>query len=169
MHLILQPMTDGITIRKIQPEDNKSLALIIRNALEEFGANKPGTVYFDPTTDNLYQLFQQERSVYYVAVKEGAVVGGGGIYPTDGLPDDTCELVKMYLKPEVRGMGLGRMLIEKSLRFASEAGFKQVYLETMPELGNALKAYQKLGFEYISAPIGNSGHFGCELWMLKKL
>ena len=34
------------------------LAQIIRTSLAEFGANKPGTVYFDPTTDALYELFQ---------------------------------------------------------------------------------------------------------------
>ena len=160
---------NDITIRPIQPEDNAALALIIRKSLEEFGANKPGTVYFDPTTDDLYALFQQPRSIYYVALKDDQVLGGGGIYPTDGLPTDTCELVKMYLTPEARGLGLGRKLIEANLAFAEKAGFKNVYLETMPELKPALKAYQKLGFEYIPGPIGNSGHFGCELWMLKKL
>lgn len=159
----------AITIRPIAPGDNARLAHIVRTTLAEFGANKPGTVYFDPTTDALYQLFQQPRSVYYVAEKEGIIVGGGGIYPTQGLPPDTCELVKMYLIPEARGIGLGRQLIEKNLQYAKDQGFQYVYIETMPELKNALKAYEKLGFEYIHQPLGNSGHFGCELWMLKKL
>ena len=75
-------------------------------------------------------------------------VGGGGIYPTDGLAADTCELVKMYLLPEARGMGLGRELIEKSLTFAKEYGYQKVYLESMPELKQALKVYEKFGFEY---------------------
>ena len=39
----------------------------------------------------------------------------------------------------------------------------------MPELKLALRIYEKFGFEYLSAPIGNSGHFGCDLWMIKKL
>ena len=46
-----------VTIRTIQPADNPALAIIIRNALAEFGANKPGTVYYDATTDALYELF----------------------------------------------------------------------------------------------------------------
>lgn len=166
---IYKMMMEEVTIRPIQPGDNTALARVIRRCLEEFGANKPGTVYFDPTTDALFELFQQPRSVYYVALKGEEVLGGGGIYPTEGLPKDTCELVKMYLLPKARGIGLGRKLIEKSLEFARNAGFKKVYLETMPELSHALKAYQKLGFEYISAPMGHSGHFGCDLWMLKKL
>lgn len=158
-----------VTIRPIQPSDNEALARIIRNALEEFGANKPGTVYFDPSTDSLFELFQQPRSRYYVAENETGLLGGGGIYPTEGLPPDTCELVKMYLRPEARGLGLGRLLIEKSLEAAKEEGFAQVYLETMPELKNALVAYEKLGFRYLDGPMGNSGHFGCGLWMLKSV
>src|SRR5687768_15111549 len=109
-------------IRPIGPKDNSALAHIIRRALEEFGANHPGTVYYDASTDALYELFGEKNSAYFVAETDGEVVGGGGIFPTAGLPDDTCELVKMYLAPGSRGTGLGRALIERSLRFAEESG-----------------------------------------------
>jgi putative acetyltransferase len=159
----------NIRIRSIQLSDNPELAVIVRDTLTEFGANVPGTVYFDPTTDALFELFQVPKSAYFVAEADGKIWGGGGIYPTEGLPSNTCELVKMYLLPEVRGIGLGRSLIEKCLELAKAEGFEQVYLETLPELNLALKAYEKLGFEYLSAPMGDSKHFGCGLWMLKKL
>src|SRR5688500_16009363 len=157
---------EGFSIRTIEPGDNPALAQVVRNTLAEFGANKPGTVYFDPTTDALYEVFQKPGSVYYVVLKDDKIIGGGGVYPTDGLPADTCELVKMYLLPEARGLGLGRLLIEKCLQFAKESGYNKVYLETMPELKNALKVYEKMGFKYLDGPMGNSGHFGCELWMM---
>lgn len=156
---------NDLVIREIEPQDNPFLASLIRNTLTEFGANRPGTVFTDPTTDALYQLFRKENSIYYVAVLENRIVGGGGIYPTNGLPADTCELVKMYLSPAVRGRGLGKMLIEKCLAFAAKAGYRKVYLETMPELKQAVKVYEKFGFEYLDGPMGNTGHFGCELWM----
>ncbi len=159
----------NITIRSIQPSDNAALAVIIRRALEEFGANHPGTVYYDATTDALYELFREPGSGYFVALIDDKVVGGGGIFPTEGLPEGTCELVKMYLSPEARGAGLGKKLIETSLAFAKETGYKNVYLETMPELKQALKVYAHLGFNYLSAPMGNSGHTGCSLWMIKEL
>ena len=154
-------------IRTIVEADNMHIARIIRNTLAEFGANKPGTVYFDATTDDLYNLFRAPGSVYYIALVGDEIVGGAGIYPTAGLPADTCELVKMYLLPHVRGIGLGRTLIEKCLAFAKEAGYVNVYLETMPELKQALQAYKKMGFEYLDGPLGDSGHTGCSLWMLK--
>ena len=158
-----------IRIRDLQKEDNPVLAKIVRDTLAEFGANHPNTVYFDPTTDALFELFQKEKAVYNVAEVNGEVVGGGGIYPTEGLPTDTCELVKMYLYPQIRGIGLGTLLIKKCIDFAKQTGYQNIYLETMPELQQALKTYQKLGFEYIDHPMGNSGHFGCDLWMLKNL
>lgn len=161
---------ESFTIRQIEEKDNAAIAVIIRKTLEEFGANQPGTVYYDETTDALYQLFSQKPgSVYYVAENKNGIVGGGGIYPSDGLPADTCELVKMYLTKEARGIGLGKMLIQKALDFAKQAGYKNVYLETMPELQQALNTYAKFGFEYIDHALGNTGHFGCGLWMLKKL
>ena len=159
----------GIKLRTIQKEDNVQLAQIIRDTLTEFKANKPGTVYYDETTDQLFELFQKPGSIYYVALMDDEIVGGGGIYPSDGLPNGTCELVKMYLLPEARGIGLGKKIIEECLAFAKENGYLQVYIESMPELQNALKVYEKFGFKYISAPLGNTGHHGCEKWMLLSL
>ncbi len=108
----------SILIRQIQPSDNPFLSKIVKSTLAEFGANHPGTVYYDASTDALFELFQKEGAVYFVAELNGEIVGGGGIYPTDGLPNDTCELVKMYLLPQARGTGLGRTLIEKCIAFA---------------------------------------------------
>lgn len=158
---------EGITIRTIEEKDNAAIAAVIRKTLEEFSANHPGTVYYDASTDMLFQLFQQTpRSVYFIAEKDGQVLGGGGIFPSPGLPDDTCELVKMYLLPQVRGVGLGKKIIQQCIAFAKENGYQSIYLETMPELKQALKTYEKFGFEYIDHPMGATGHYGCELWML---
>ncbi len=156
-------------IRPIEPGDNVELAKVIRGALTEFGANKPGTVYFDPTTDALYELFRTPGSYYYVATIDQQVVGGCGIFPTDNLPEGTCELVKLYLAKEARGTGLGKQLMEESMRWAKENGYTQVYLESMPELAKAVSIYEKVGFKSLDGPLGNSGHCGCDIWMLKAL
>ena len=160
---------NNVLIRTIQPSDNAGLAKIVKDTMAEFGVDRPNTVYYDPTTDALYELFQKERSAYNVAEINGEIVGGGGIYPTDGLEDDVCELVKMYLIPGARGLGVGKLLIEKCVKQAEELGYKKVYLETMTELKQAMKVYEKFGFEYLKGPMGNSGHTGCELWMIKSL
>ena len=158
-----------IHIRTIQPRDNKELAIIVRNTLAEFGVNRPGTVYFDSSTDTLFEVFQVPRSIYYVATDEGKLVGGAGIFPSEGLPEDVCELVKMYLLPQARGLGIGKLLIEKCLAFAKEAGYKKAYLETLPELKKAIHVYEKFNFTYLPGPMGNTGHFGCDVWMIREL
>ena len=156
-------------IRPIESRDNEALAKVIRTALAEFGANKPGTVYFDPTTDALFELFRTPGSYYYVATIDEKVVGGCGIFPTENLPDGTCELVKLYVAKEARGTGLGKYLMEKSMNWAKENGYTQVYLESMPELSKAVSIYEKVGFKSLDHPLGNSGHCGCDIWMLKAL
>ncbi len=157
-------------IRPIEPRDNAAMAAIIRRSLEEFGANKPGTVYYDDTTDHLFELFEStQNSAYFIAELDGRLLGGAGIFPTEALPEGTCELVKMYLSADARGMGLGRRMINLCLEKAKENGFRSVYLETMPELKKAVSVYEKFGFHYLDSPMGNSGHCGCDIWMLKEL
>ncbi len=161
---------EGITIRKIEPSDNQTIATIIRAALKEFGADKAGTVYYDESTDHLFELFEQEKmSFYYVVVHHDQILGGAGIFPTEGLPKGICELVKMYLSKNVRGLGLGKMMIEKCMETAVELGYTKMYLETLPELKNAVHLYEKVGFERLKNPLGNSGHTGCDIWMLRDI
>ncbi|MFY8005246.1 MAG: GNAT family N-acetyltransferase [Chitinophagaceae bacterium] len=163
-------MLETITIRPIEKIDNQGIAKIIRDTLTEFKANKPGTVYYDSSTDFLFELFAETpNSQYFVALVNNELVGGAGIFPTPNLPNGTCELVKMYLLPHVRGIGLGKKLIATAIEWAKANGYNKIYLETMPELNKAVKVYEKLGFQYLCEPLGNSGHHGCDLWMLKQI
>ena len=159
-------LQNNIIIREIQPQDNAAMALILRQSLKEFGLDIPGTAYFDESTDHLYESFKVERSTYFVALQNDVLIGGVGIYPTDGLPDDTVELVKMYLSPASRGKGLGKLLMKKCIDLAGEIGYKNIYLETMPELKDAVSAYLKLGFKLLDQPIGHAVHYSCTIWML---
>ncbi|MFZ9028463.1 MAG: GNAT family N-acetyltransferase [Crocinitomicaceae bacterium] len=156
-------------IREIKQEDNTELARVIRSILEEHGVARPGTVYTDPTTDALFELFQKEGSVYFVALDEGKIVGGCGIFPTLGLPNGMSELVKLYLLDTYRGRGIGKELMLKSIEFAKNYGYDSLYLETMDELSNAIQLYNNLGFKTIDRPLGETGHFACEIRMVKEL
>lgn len=162
--------TNNYCIRKIEPTDNASMASIIRTALTEFGANKPGTVYYDETTDHLFELFENNPLSYYcILTINHKMVGGAGIFPTQNLPIQMCELVKMYLSKHARGLGFGRILIEHCINKAIELGYTKMYLETLPELSKAVTLYEKMGFEKLTNSLGNSGHTGCNIWMLKTI
>lgn len=156
-------------IREIQSTDNLELASVIRSILTEFGVNRPGTVFTDPTTDHLYELFQTPNSIYYVAEENDKIHGGCGLYPTKGLPEGCVELVKLYLSKSTRGKGLGKELMLNCIEKAKELGYTSVYLETMPELDNALALYRNLGFKDLKSSLGDSGHHACHIWMLKEL
>lgn len=164
----MTPEPNNIKIRPIQPSDNAAIAKIIRGTLEEFGANHKGTVYYEDSTDHLYELFQHPLSFYWVAEMNDEIVGGAGIYPTEGIPEDTVELVKMYLLPVARGIGLGKTLIEYCIAYAKEKGYKNLYLESMPELKRAISVYEKFGFKYLEKQF-DTQHSGCRVWMLKEL
>jgi putative acetyltransferase len=160
---------NAITYRNIEERDNKELADLIRTVFREFRIDRPGTVYYDPTTDDLYKLFRATGSVYWIAEENGAMAGGCGIYPTPFLPEGCAELVKFYLLPGFRGKGIGRALMEKCFESARQMSYSQLYLESLPELSKAVSMYIKSGFRHIPHALGNSGHFGCNIWMVKDL
>src|SRR5690554_1037359 len=77
-----------------------------------------------------------------------------------------AELVKIYLKSEHRGKGIGKQLIDKSIASAKEQGYTHLYLESFPSLKEAIVLYEKIGFKRIEKPLGDSGHFACDVWMV---
>lgn len=156
-------------IRKITSDDNAQMAAIIRNSLLEFNAAKPGTVYFDETTDYLSDVFTKERSAYFLIEVNNEIAAGAGIFPTEGLPENVCELVKMYVSKKYRRNSYGQTLLEKCMEEAKKNGYEKIYLESMPELTNAIAMYEKNGFKKIAGSLGNSGHTGCDVFMIKDL
>jgi len=162
-------------IREIQQKDNESIAKVIRDIFHELNAPKVGTAYADPILDTLYEVYQEPRSVYYVLELDGKVLGGCGVAPLEMLnpiqQDNTkvCELQKMYFAPEIRGTGFAERIINQCLEFANQQGFKICYLETLSFMTAAQKLYERMGFEHIDGPMGNTGHNSCEVWMTKKL
>lgn len=159
----------NVKFRKIEKDDNVALAAVIRSVLKEHGVDKPGTVYTDPTTDALFELFQLPGSIYWIATVGDNIVGGCGIFPTIGLPEKYAELVKLYVSTSERGKGIGYQLMEVCFQSAKELGYEKLYLETLPELSKAVGLYKQLGFESLTKPLGESGHFACDLWMVKEL
>jgi putative acetyltransferase len=159
----------AIIFRPIEEKDNKEIAEVIRNVFREFKIHTPGTVFFDPTTDDLYRLFRKHGSEYWIAEEDGFIIGGCGVFPTEGLPEGCAELVKFYLSTSQRGKGTGRLLMEKTFESARLFGYRMLYLESLPELSRAISLYEKAGFKFVTGPMGKSGHFGCKIWMIKDL
>lgn len=158
-----------MNIRTIQQADNPFLAKIIKAVFDEFDAPKIGTVYSDPTTNNLFELFRKDGAILWVLEENEEVLGCCGIYPTEALPLHCVELVKFYLSPKAREKGWGLKLMEKNIESAKEMGYKQMYIESLPHFKNAINMYKKFNFKTLENPLGESGHPSCDVWMLREL
>lgn len=155
--------------REVLPKDNAALGKIIRDVLVEMGAPKIGTAYEDSATDSMFENYQNVIGNYFVIEENDTVIGGAGFAALEKENNSICELQKMYLLPQARGRGLGTKLISICLEKAKEIGFKKCYLETLPYMQVAQKLYKKNGFINLNDPIGKTGHYSCNVWMIKDL
>jgi putative acetyltransferase len=109
-------------------------------------------------------------AAYFVVVDgSGQVVGGAGIAALAGGEVGVCELRKMYFLPEARGQGMGETLLRHCLAVAKALGYRTCYLETLSGMDQALRLYAKLGFRPLCAPMGRTGHGGCDHWFARGL
>ncbi|MEZ9721286.1 GNAT family N-acetyltransferase [Vibrio splendidus] len=161
--------SSDVLVRPLQQQDNNVVANVIRQVSYENGLTEDkGYGVADPTLEDMFSVYNNERSQYWVIELDGKVVGGGGFAPLAGMPE-VCELQKMYFLPETRGKGLAKKLVNMSMEKAKELGYQHMYLETTECLNAAVKLYEKLGFEHLDSAWGETGHDACEVVMAKTL
>ncbi len=158
-----------LKIRPIRPEDNQDICRIIKSNLIEFNAAIKGTAYYDKETEAMYEAYQDAGSQYVVALLNQKIVGGCGIKALNAYDQSYCELQKMYMLPQARGLKIGKKLILTSLEFAIKSKYHYCYIETFPHMKAAIKLYLKNGFKKINHPLGNTNHYACNTWLLKDL
>ncbi|WP_087973477.1 GNAT family N-acetyltransferase [Oceanobacillus rekensis] len=155
-------------IREIKKQDNKMVKELIQRSLKSLGLAIPGSAYFDPQLNDLYQYYNNlKHANYWVVEMEGEVIGGIGIAPFHE-HEKVCELQKLYLSPKTQGLGFGKKLMETALSFAS-THYEKCYLETMHELETACILYEKFGFILLHEPLPGSDHSAMDAWYMKEL
>lgn len=157
-----------IVIRPIEKKDNEQLCALIKSVLCEFGANKPGFAYMDEETSSMYEFYQENGKAYFIAEKDNKLLGGIGFAPLLGGAVNVCELRKMYLEKDARGLGLGYELLRIAMNEAKTI-YISMYLETLSRMSQAISIYRKAGFEFLPQSMGNTGHYRCDTWMIKEL
>ncbi len=99
-----------------------------------------------------------------VAVEDGRVVGMAAYHRHTAV---RCEMKRLYVKPECRGMKLGERLIEEIISHARNAGYKEMVLDTITPLQPAIHLYKKAGFRecepYYNNPMDDVVYFKKEL------
>lgn len=137
-----------LTIRSATNDDRERVAELVFGVLAEFGLEAdPETTDADlqdieanyPRRGGLFEVIEDERA---------DLLGSFGLYP---LNKTTCELRKMYFIPSVRGLGLGKYLLERAIARAKALGFKQIVLETSSKLIAANHLYAQFGFKPVKS------------------
>ena len=156
-------------IRLLEPADVPALLTIIADSRAEYGMADRVAELLEPADRALYATYQRQRSLYFVAVTDGQIVGGSGIAPLAGADPLTCELQRMYLRRDARGRGIGSGLLENCLKAARQFWYVRCYLETINEMRGALGFYGRNGFRDLESPLGQTGHAHNDRWMLRAL
>lgn len=87
------------------------------------------------------------RGALFIARSMQKIVGCCALRPLDNADyPNACEMKRLYVRPALRGCGLGRRLAEAVLQAAQQAGYTYVLLDTLSEMETARAMYQDLGF-----------------------
>jgi len=87
------------------------------------------------------------RGALFIARSTQKIVGCCALRPLDNADyPNACEMKRLYVRPALRGCGLGRRLAEAVLQAAQQAGYTYVLLDTLSEMETARAMYQDLGF-----------------------
>lgn len=157
------------TIEEIKPQHDAKIGQIIKQVGAEFGAIGEGFGPSDPEVTAMSQHYNDaSASRYFVATINNDIVGGSGIAAFNG-SNETCELRKLFLLAESRGLGIGQKLTQDCLKYAKYKGYRNCYLDTLSSMKSAIALYEKLGFKHLDKPLAGTIHNGCDVWMLMEL
>lgn len=115
------------------------ISLCFQNFDKEL-AELPGA--YIPPSGRLFLAMQDEQTIGCVALRK--------------IGDNVCEMKRLYVRPEFRGTGLGRILAESIIDAAREIGYHSMRLDTLPgKMDRAIAMYRSLGFKEIEPYYNN--------------
>ena len=158
-------------LRPIRNADDDALAAVIRDVMTEHRCSGTGFAIHDAEVATMSRSYAAETARYYVVEHGGEVLGGAGFARLEGTTpkEAICELRKMYFRPEARGNGLGHALLALLLDEMRLVGYRLCYLETTSWMTAAQNLYGRHGFVEIEAPLGATGHHGCDRFFSRDL
>jgi putative acetyltransferase len=135
----------AIEIREVGPGDRDAVVQLVREVLTEFGfAFHVGGVERDLA--EMGGRYGGDRGPFWVADDAGLAVGTVAIRPKD---ETTCELKRLYLRPDRRGSGLGQSLYAHAEAFARSAGYARIWLDSSRRFARAHRLYERNGFRLL--------------------
>ena len=98
---------------------------------------------FDEELENLPGKYATPDGCILLAWDELVCAGCVGLRP---LSETVCEMKRLYVEPDYRGTGLGRLLAEKIVQFGAEKKYSKILLDTLSSMNSAQALYRSLGF-----------------------
>jgi putative acetyltransferase len=106
--------------------------------------------HFDQELADLPGAYAAPRGGVLLATVFGQIAGCCALRALDGVDyANACEMKRLYVRPQFRGLGLGRRLAEGILDLARQADFSHVLLDTLDDTEASRALYDELGFEDI--------------------
>lgn len=146
---------NNITIRTASNSDCGRIQALVFGVLAEYEL-LPDLDGTDQDLTDIEANYLNRGGIFEVIEDtHGNLLGTVGLYPFD---QETVELRKMYFAPELRGKGVGKKILARTIEKAREMGFLRIYLETAAILKEAVHLYEKFGFE----PVGEKHTPRCD-------
>jgi GNAT superfamily N-acetyltransferase len=139
----------GVSIhREFRPGDLGQLVYIhgVQN-FADYGFNHVHEAYCAKIAVELILERDKRRSRAWLAKKENKIVGSILIVER---PNNQAQLRLLFVDLTVRGIGLGRWLVEESIGYCRAGGFDLVYLWTVDGLDRAISIYESVGFTRVA-------------------
>jgi putative acetyltransferase len=146
---------DDVVIRAATNADCDRVVALVSAVLSEF--DLPFDLESkDSDLKDLEESYLGSGGIFEVLEdRDGNLLGTYGLFR---LTNETCELRKMYFVAEIRGIGLGRRVLERAVDHALRLGYQSIVLETISVLKDAIRLYTRFGFvpmetEHVSARV----------------
>lgn len=145
-------ITPMIEIRNAEfPKDADEVNRLFREYADSLGVDL-GFQNFDDEVTSLPGKYAPPGGRLLLAWKGDDVLGCIALRP---LQDTTCEMKRLYVRPQARGMQLGRKLAGRLCDEARAAGYTRMCLDTLPTMATAQGLYRSMGFEPIDPYVFN--------------